>query len=130
MEAATEAPAERTVEATVLALVETVLRQEEMILNELGNKPLFFPFPFFIVLIIIIIILLSFNYYSSHRQPQPLVGNKKRNKGKKEKTFRIAITIADALRVFEFANSVAVADSELSTTADFGFAFSIVHRCL
>lgn len=49
MEEATEAPAERTVEATVQALVETVLRQEEMILKELGNKPLFFPFTFFIV---------------------------------------------------------------------------------
>lgn len=50
MEEATEAPAERTVEATVQALVETVLRQEEMILKELGNKPLFLPLPFFIVL--------------------------------------------------------------------------------
>ncbi|MCH89968.1 hypothetical protein A2U01_0010874 [Trifolium medium] len=35
MEEAMEAPAERTVEATVQALVETVLRQEEMILKEL-----------------------------------------------------------------------------------------------
>lgn len=50
MEAATDAPAERTVEATVLAFVDTVLRHEDMILRELGNKPLFFPFPFFIIL--------------------------------------------------------------------------------
>lgn len=51
MEAATEAPAERTVEATVLAFVDTVLRHEEIILNELGNKPLFFPFPFFMIIL-------------------------------------------------------------------------------
>lgn len=51
MEAATEAPAERTVEATVLAFVDTVLRQEEIILNELGNKPLFLPFPFFMTIL-------------------------------------------------------------------------------
>lgn len=36
-------------EATVVALVDTVLRHREIILNELGNKPLFFPFPFFMV---------------------------------------------------------------------------------
>lgn len=36
-------------EATVQALVETVLRHEEMILKELGNKPLFLDFPFFMV---------------------------------------------------------------------------------
>ena len=48
MEAATEAPAERTVEATVLVLVETVLRHDDMIQSEFGNKPLFFAFTFFI----------------------------------------------------------------------------------
>jgi hypothetical protein len=37
------------VEATVLAFVEKVLRHEDMALRELGNKPLFFPFPFFII---------------------------------------------------------------------------------
>lgn len=46
-----EAAEERTVEATVVALVETVLRQEEIILNELGNNPLFLLFPFFIIII-------------------------------------------------------------------------------
>ncbi|CAL1362129.1 unnamed protein product [Linum trigynum] len=53
MEAATEAPAVRTVEATVVAFVDTVLRQEEMILNEWGNKPLFLPFPLFIVVFLL-----------------------------------------------------------------------------
>ena len=48
MEAATEAPAKRTVEATVLVLVETVLRHDDMIQSEFGNKPLFFAFTFFI----------------------------------------------------------------------------------
>ncbi|PNX95166.1 hypothetical protein L195_g018350 [Trifolium pratense] len=51
MEEATEAPAERTVVATVQALVETVLTQEEMILKELGNKPLFLPFPFVMIIV-------------------------------------------------------------------------------
>ncbi|KAL6978454.1 hypothetical protein U1Q18_020122 [Sarracenia purpurea var. burkii] len=46
MEAATEAPAERT---TVLAFVDTVLRQEDIIFKEFGNKPLLLPFPFFIL---------------------------------------------------------------------------------
>jgi hypothetical protein len=55
MEEATEAPAERTVEATVQALVETVLRQEEMIRKELGNKPLFLPFPFFMMMIVVLL---------------------------------------------------------------------------
>ena len=49
MEAATEAPAERTVEATLLAFVETVFRQDDIILNEFGKEPLFLPFPFLIV---------------------------------------------------------------------------------
>lgn len=50
IEAATEAPAERTVEATVLAFVDTVFKQDDIIFNEFGNKPLFLPFPFFILL--------------------------------------------------------------------------------
>ena len=50
IEAATEAPAERTVEATVVAFVDTVLRHRETILNEFGNKPLFFPFPVFMMI--------------------------------------------------------------------------------
>lgn len=45
MEAATEAPAERT---AVLAFVDTVLMQDEIILNELGSSLLVFPLPFFI----------------------------------------------------------------------------------
>lgn len=48
MEAATEAPAERTVEATEPALDETVLRQDDMIRSELGSSPFLPPFPRFI----------------------------------------------------------------------------------
>ena len=48
MEAAIEAPAERTVEVTMLVLVETILRHDDMILSEFDNKPLFFAFIFFI----------------------------------------------------------------------------------
>ena len=48
MEVATEAPAERTLEAMVLVLVETVLRHNNMIMSEFGNKSLFFAFIFFI----------------------------------------------------------------------------------
>lgn len=45
MEAATEAPADRT---AVLAFVDTVLIQEEIILKEFGSNLLVFPLPFFI----------------------------------------------------------------------------------
>ena len=45
MEAATEAPAERTVEATEPALEDTVLRQDDMIRSELGSSPFLPPFP-------------------------------------------------------------------------------------
>lgn len=41
-----EAEIERT---TLLALVDTVLIQDEMILSELGNSPLLFPFSFLIL---------------------------------------------------------------------------------
>lgn len=45
IEAATEAPAERTVEATEPAFEDTVLRQEEIIRSELGSSPLRAPPP-------------------------------------------------------------------------------------
>jgi hypothetical protein len=48
MDAATDAPAERTVEATEPALEETVLRQDDMIRSELGSSPFLPPFPRFI----------------------------------------------------------------------------------
>lgn len=46
--AATDAPVER---ATVLAFVDTVLIQEEIILKELGSNLLFFPLSFLINLV-------------------------------------------------------------------------------
>jgi hypothetical protein len=45
MEAATDAPAERTVDATEPALEDTVLRQDDMIRSELGSSPFLPPFP-------------------------------------------------------------------------------------
>jgi hypothetical protein len=71
MEAATDAPAERTVEATVLALVDTVLRHDDMILSEFGNKPLFFVFTFFIITTTIQVPPTHRSYSLRHHLPPP-----------------------------------------------------------
>lgn len=69
MEAATVAPAERT---AVLAFVDTVLIQDDMILKELGSNLLFLPLLFFIFIFFLIFFITSLIFFSLNRsQPPP-----------------------------------------------------------